>query len=101
MEEKKRKFPLSVWEIVLLAIILPVIFFVAVIFLVKPINEGCPPVPVQVGIVLGFNAIWFSSVYLPTYKYRKLKMIISAVLLTLSVAVAACWMLLYSWRNMW
>jgi hypothetical protein len=101
MQENKRKFPLNAWEIAVLVILLPVIFILAVRFLIWPLNEGCPSPPVFFGIVLVVDAIWFLSMYVPTHKYRTLKMIITALLLTLSAAVVACWMLLYSWRDMW
>ncbi|MHC4068355.1 MAG: hypothetical protein ACYS18_04565 [Planctomycetota bacterium] len=103
MQKEKRKFPLRVWEIAFLAILLLVIFFLAVWLLIMPLNEISRWIstPVLFGVIIGVDAIWLLSMYLPTPKYIKLKIVITCLLLTLTAAVIACWILLVSMGNMW
>jgi hypothetical protein len=61
MQEEKRKLPLSGWEIVCLAILIPIVYWRATLLLGKPMNLYMPywfSEPLGILVVLGFDIIW-------------------------------------------
>jgi len=109
MQEKKRKFPLSIYEIVLLVILIPILFyysekllwtlgetgdsrrwnwFINVLgyLLEKPWN------PLGPLFILGFNYLWIKAMKLWSVKNLRIKIYPTLLLFTISAAILTMWL---------
>lgn len=105
MQEKKRTSPLSIIEIVLLIISIPLIFYVTMRMLIKPMNS--PNMPycffgwIGPFIVIGFNVLWIIAMKVLFPKNSRLKTYFTLLVLTFSASVLACWVLLNLLSGSW
>ena len=105
MQEKKRKFPLSVPEIIFLIMVIPTIFYVAMRILIKPMNS--PDMPYWffglIGplMVIGFDILWVIAMKLLFKNNIRVKIYLTLLALTLSASVLACWALLNLLSGSW
>jgi len=108
MEEEKRKFPLSSFEVVCLAIILPVIYLGSVLLIYgKEYHLPWRIVYIVAGeaaaitIILAFDVVWVIMVLLRAQKRTRTKLILTLLVLTLSAIALTDLFFIYSWRIMW
>ncbi len=105
MQEKKRKFPLSIPEVVFLIILIPVIFYVAMRIFIKPMNSPDMPDwffgPLGPLIVIGFDVLWIIGMRILPLKNMRVKIYPTLFVLTLSVSALASWALLKLLSDMW
>jgi hypothetical protein len=110
MEEIKKKFPLTIFEIVLLIIVIPILFyysekllwtlgetgdtqklnwFITCIgyLLEKPWNPWGPL------LILGFNCLWIIAMKLLRFKILRIKIYLTLLLFTISAAILTMWFL--------
>jgi hypothetical protein len=109
MEKKKRIFPLSIYEVILLVIIIPIVFyylekllwtfgergeakrlnwFITCIgyLLEKPWNPWGPL------FILGFNCLWIIAMKLWPLKNPRIKIYSTLLLFTISAAILTMWL---------
>ena len=98
MQENKRKFPLSVYVIVLLVILIPIAFYYS-IKLLWMIGESeipswlpywlanCLTEIWGVFAVLGFNGLWIIVMIFGPLKNRRIKIYTTTFILTISAAI--------------
>lgn len=104
MAEKKRIFPLSKFEIVLLAITLPVIFYYSGKLLWEPINSHAPNWFFSIlGLlaILGFDCTWIALMKLWPLKTRRVKIYVTLFVLTISAVLLTCSVMLNMLSNVW
>lgn len=105
MQEKKRKFPLSIPEIVFLIIFVPISFYVAMRIFIKPMNRPDMPYwffgPIGPIIVIGFDVLWVIAMRILSLKSIRVKIYLTLLVFTLSASVLACWVLLKLLSGMW
>lgn len=104
MQEKRRKLPLNPVEVLFLAVLTPVIFFVATKLLLRPMNSYAPlwfSTPIGFFTVLGFDVLWGISMKLWPFKGVKVKIFLTSLVLALSASVLACWVILNALSDMW
>ncbi len=104
MDEKKRKFPLSIPEVVFLVIFIPIIFYKTMRILIKPMNSYAPYwFSTWMGFlaVLGFDILWIIAMKLLLLKNIRVKIYLTLLVLTLSFSILACWILLNALSDMW
>ena len=104
MDEKKRKFPLSIPEVVFLVIFIPIIFYKTMRILIKPMNSYAPHwFSTWLGLltVLGIDILWVIVMKLWPLKNIKVKIYLTLLVLTLSFSILACWILLNALSDMW
>ena len=97
MHNDKCKHNLRRWEIVSLIILTPIIFLVATMLLLRPVNSYAPywfSTPLGFFIVLGFSIIWIIVMRLWPLKNIRVKILLTLLVLTLSGSVLACWVIL-------
>ena len=96
----KQKFPLSAPEIVSLVILTPIIYLGGIKLLLIPIGKAFYPhtsyvyggiyIWIVFIILLGFNVVWIVLMKLWPLKNKKVKIILTWFLLTLSASVLTC-----------
>ncbi len=94
MQDKKRKFPLSICEIVLLAIGLPILFYYTGKVLWEPMNSDAPMWFFSLlGLlaVLGFDCAWIAIMKLWPLKSLRIKIYMTLLVLTISAVILTCW----------
>jgi len=95
MEEAKRRFPLSVFEIVLLAIVIPIVFCYFAKLSFRILNSPNMPSwffgPVGLLIVLGFDVVWILLIKFLFKTHIKIKIILMLLGVTLSTAILCWW----------
>ena len=104
MQEKNPKISLTPFEIVLLAILIPIIYLGAVISIFgKEYNLPWRMVSVRlvVFIVLGFDMIWVILMKFWPLKYTRAKVLLTLLVLTLSAIILTDLYLIYTWHKMW
>lgn len=104
MQDEKRKFPLSTPEVVFLIIFIPIIFYVAMRMLIKPMNSYAPYwFSTWIGflVVLGFDILWVIAMKLLPLKNIRIKIYSILLVLTFSLSILTCWMLLNALSDMW
>jgi hypothetical protein len=104
MQENKRKLSLTWWEIVCLAILALIVYFGGTMLLGKQMNLHLGPwffTPVGLLVVLGFDIIWVVLMKLWPLQNVKVKLVLTVLVLTLSVSVITCWILLNALSGMW
>jgi hypothetical protein len=104
MQEKKRKFPLSIPEIILLIIFIPVIFYKTMRGLIKPMNSYAPywfSTVLGFLVVLGFDTLWVIAMKLSSLENIRIKIYLTLIVLTFSASVLACWVLLNLLSGSW
>lgn len=104
MQEKNPKIPLTSFEIVFLAILIPIIYLGAVISIFG--KEYYLPwrmvsVKLVVFIVLGFDMIWVILMKFWPLKYTRAKVLLTLLVLTLSAIILTDLYLIYMWHKMW
>jgi hypothetical protein len=105
MQENTRKFPLSIPEVILTMIFIPIIFYGAMRILIKPMNSPHMPNwffgPIGLLIVIGFDVLWLIAMRLWVFKGIKVKIFLTLLVLTLSSSIITCWILLNSLSGIW
>jgi len=104
MQEKKQKFPLSVFEIVLLAIALPVIFYYSGKLLWEPINSHAPNWFFGIlGLlaILGFDCLWIIAMIYGPLKNLRIKIYTIIFVLTISAVLLTCSVMLNMLSDVW
>ncbi len=104
MQEKKRKFPLSKLDIVLSAVLSPVIYIGSVMLLFgreyklpwRMISEG-----IAVMLVMGFDLIWIVLMIFGPLRNTRAKVLLTLSVLTLSAIILTDLYLIYTWHKMW
>ncbi|MGA2092172.1 MAG: hypothetical protein ABSH16_02030 [Sedimentisphaerales bacterium] len=109
MEEKRRRFPLSVYEVVLLVIMIPIIFYYSekllwtigesgtewrprwfIIFLGLLLEKPWNPIgPLS---ILGFDFLWIIAMKLWPLKKQRIKIYSTLLLFTVSAAILTMWL---------
>jgi len=98
MEEKKKKLPLTVYEIVITIVLIPFLFYYALksfnseffgkIFSFFPNNT-----PLVFLYILGFDLIWLlGAIFIP--KYQRLRIYSTLFIITISLAILAFWIVM-------
>jgi hypothetical protein len=104
MGEKRRKFPLTTLEMVLLAITLPVIFYYSGKLLWEPINSHAPNWFFSIlGLlaILGFDCAWIALMKLWPLKKLRVKIYMTLFILTISAVLLTCSVMLNMLSNVW
>jgi len=76
MEATKKKFPLNIFEVILLMILLPFTFYFLIKLLGEPINKHAPNWFFHfwgVLLILGLDSFWFMLIKLCPLKMLRLK----------------------------
>ena len=93
MKEIKKKFSLSISEIILLIIVIPILFGCTFMFFLT--KEGVLPYGFSsiLGLltVLGFDFLWVITMKLLPLKNLRIKIYMTLFVLTVSAALIACW----------
>lgn len=103
MQEKKRKFPLSIYEVVLLVILIPILFYYTGKLLWEPINFHAPNWFFGIlGLlaVLGFDCFWITAMKLWPLKNLRIKIYATLFILTISAVILTCWFMYYMLKDM-
>jgi len=98
MEEVKRKFPLSIYEVILLVIIIPIVFYYSGKLLWMVLESETPPritywlISLFTGIwgflaVLGFDCIWIIAMIYGPLKNLRIKIYTTVFILTISAVI--------------
>ena len=105
MQEKKRKFPFTPLETILLAILTPIIYLGTTMLLFKPMNSVYMPdwffSWLGFFIVLGFDVVWVVIMRLWPLKNIKVKIVLTVLVITLSASVLTCWVALNALSDVW
>jgi hypothetical protein len=110
MKEIKRKFPLSIFEILLVIIIIPIVFYCWTKLLWHPwfenfleaINSDLPEKFVSFwgpSVIVGFNILWIVGMYWLPLKKIRIKIYATLFLLTISAATLIFWLMTTALRN--
>jgi hypothetical protein len=104
MWKGKMKFPLNPLEVVCLVILIPMSCLSSFILLYgKEYNLPWRMISSKIAVatVLGLNAVWLVlSILLPS-KYRRIKVVLTFLLIALSCVVLTDLRLIHSWSRMW
>jgi hypothetical protein len=101
MEDKKRRFPLNIFEVVLLVISIPVIFYGWIKLLLCPWFESFLLLLNLHGIflsfstafvIVGFNILWLVGMYWLPFKNLRIKIYLTIFLLAISAATLTFWL---------
>ncbi len=107
MQEKKRKFPLTPLETILLAILTPIIYVGGFMSLVVWQKRSYPdffennPYGLSYFIVLGFDAVWIVLMKLWPYRNIKVKVVLTLLVFILSALVLTDLFITGVFNNMW
>jgi len=104
MEDIKKKFPLSIFELVLLLIVLPIIFYCSGKLLWEPINSHAPSwffSFVGLLVILGVDGLWVMAMKLWPLKNLRIKIYATLFILTISAVFLTCWILMNMLSDMW
>ncbi len=96
-EEKKKKFPLTIFEVALLIIVIPILFYYTGKLLWEPMNKHAPNWFFNFWgllLVLGFNFAWIIMMKLWSFKNLRIKIYASLFIFTVSAVILTCWVLL-------
>ena len=102
MEERK-KIPLNAYEIILLIITIPILFYCTGKLLWEPINSHAPHWffgIVGLLAVLGLDCFWITAMKLWPLKSLRVKIYATLFVLTISAAVLTCWFIYYMLKDM-
>jgi len=97
MEEKKRRFPLSILEIISAIILLPITTYFLIRFLCEPLNKHAPTWFFSfwgVILILGFDSVCFVLMKVWSQKVLRIKIYISMIIFVVSLAILICWAVL-------
>lgn len=105
MQEKKQKILLICLEAISLAILLPVFYWGAVRFMLRPIGKIFYPPDLYYGyrvisawmvfvFILVFNAIWVTLMKLCPQDKTHIKVVLTLLVLTFSASVLSCFIVL-------
>lgn len=117
MQEKKRKIPLSICEVVLLVVLIPIIFYYSekLLWTLGETGESQklnwfikalgyllekPWNPLGPLFILGFNYIWIRAMKLWSIKILRIKIYSTLLLLTVSAAILTMWFI-GNWFRGW
>jgi len=102
--EAKKKFPLSVLEVVLLIIVTPIVFYFLIKLLSEPINKDAPNWFFSfwgVLLILGFDCLWLMIMKLCPLKMLRIKIYTSIIVFVISLAFLTCWAVLNMLSGVW
>lgn len=110
MEQAKRKFPLSVFEVVFLVVITPFIFYCWTKLLWHPcietyLNKLNSDLPGKFftfwgpSIILGFNILWVVGLCLLSSKKYRIKIYTTLFLFIISAATLVFWLMVNALRG--
>jgi hypothetical protein len=104
MEETKKKFPLSIFEIVSAIILLPIVFYFSIKLLCEPINEHSPNWFFGfwgVLLILGFDCLWFVIMKLCPSRMLRIKIYTSMIVIVISLSILTCRAVLNMLSGVW
>jgi len=96
MQKKKRDFPFSPLEAILLAILVLIIYVGSFRLLLRPINKSMLSTQLACLMVIGFDVIWCIAMKLWPLKNIRIKIVLSLLVLTVSASVLSCFIFLES-----
>ena len=100
MQKKKRSFPFSPLEAILLAILVLIIYVGSFKMLFRPINKSMLSTQSACLMVIGFDVIWCIAMKMWPLKNIRIKIVLSILVFTLSASVVSCFMFLESLGSM-
>jgi hypothetical protein len=98
----KNKYLLNIYEVILMIIILPVVFYVSLKLFFEPLNKNSPGWFHSfwgIILIIGFNALWLIAMKLWPLKLFRLKVYVTLVVLVVSLAILICWIMLNALSN--
>jgi hypothetical protein len=104
MKEINKKFPLSVFEILMLIIVAPTIFYFAGKLLWEPINSYAPSWFFSFAgllVILGIDGLWVVMMKLWRIENLRIKIYATIFILTISSVILTCWVLLNMLSDVW